>query len=144
LSDPLADLEVLSDPEPRIVAIRGEVIAVLPVRFGKMGPFSKAVDPALTAILAGKWKEALEDHSDALIRAVAIGIGRDEGWVADRFGDDFMRLCDAVLEVNQDFFAQQLMPVAIPLAVKLAALMNMVGATAQPSLSSADTELPTS
>jgi hypothetical protein len=138
------DLEVIADPVPRIVAVRGATLEILPLPFRKMGRFSKALDPCMKAILAGQWQSALEDQSEALISAVAIATGRDEVWVGDLYGDDFLRLCDAVLEVNQDFFGQQIMPAVVPLAARLAALMQPAGATLPPFSSNADTDPPTS
>jgi hypothetical protein len=137
--DALADLEVLADPEPRMVAIRGETLAILPLKMRQTAAFSKAVDPCLTAIITGEWQAALEDHSDALARALAVAVGRTEEWALELYPDDFITLADAVLEVNLDFFARLVLPRAADLGMKLGAMMRPAGVTPSPSLSNVDT-----
>ena len=131
------DLELLTDPEPRRVPIRGEVLDILPLRMKQLSAFSKAVDPCLQAIIAGQWKAALDDNSDALAKAVGIATGRGDVWAMGLYPDEFLVVCEAVLEVNLDFFARLVMPKATGLGTKLGLLL--AGATSSPDLSKADT-----
>lgn len=130
-------------PEPREIIIRGEVLAVLPLVMRQISPFSRAIDPALAAILSGNWLTAAADHSDAMQKAVGIATGKPEAWLSDLYAHEFLALFDLVLEVNLDFFGQRVIPVAARVGQRLVALMMPpAGPTFSPGLSSEDTSLP--
>lgn len=131
------DLDLLADPEPRRVPVRGEVLNVLPLRMRQMSAFSRAVDPCLQAIIAGQWKTALDEHSEALARAVEIALDRPAGWALDLYPDDFLAACEAVLEVNLDFFGRLVLPKATAVGTRLG--MLLAGAKSSPGLSNTDT-----
>ena len=122
-------------PEPRIVATRGGDVAVLPLTMAQISGFSREINPALATILAGAWQLAIEEHGDALQRAVSIATRQDLSVIAALYPDDFLRLADVVLEVNLHFFGQWVLPQAAQTSQRLAQMLLRPGPTSLPGLS---------
>jgi hypothetical protein len=130
----MADLAVLF-PEPRIVGLRGGEVSVLPLTMGQIPEFSRAINPAMVMILSGAWQAAIEDHGEAMQRAVAVATRQDAAAIAAMYPDDFLRLADAVLEVNLNFFGQWVMPQAAQVGQRLAQMLVRPGAISSPGSS---------
>lgn len=107
-------------PEPRIVKTRGGEFAVSPITMGRLSAFAKACSPFMAQLTApGETSLAnakslllplLTEHGDAVLDAVAIGAGIERKQVDALLPDDALALAGAVLEVNLDFFMDQVMP----------------------------------
>jgi hypothetical protein len=115
------DLNILQ-PEPVIVEVGSESVEVLPLKFGQFGAFTRAVQPMIADMnMAFSEDKAegtfaidiavlLSKHCEALIKSVAVAIEKPLEWVESLGMDDAIKLIQAVLEVNMDFFAQRLVP----------------------------------
>ena len=115
------DLDILQ-PEPLIVNIGSESIEILPLKFGQFGAFTRTVQPMITdinvtfatdkpdSVFAIDLATLLSKHSEALIKAVSISIEKPLKWVEALDMAEAIKLIQAVLEVNMDFFAQSLVP----------------------------------
>ena len=115
------DLDILQ-PEPTLVNIGDETIAVLPLKFGQFGAFTRTVNPMISdinvtfaedkadSVFAIDLATLLSKHAEALIKAVSISIEKPMEWVEALDMAEAIKLIQAVLEVNMDFFAQSLVP----------------------------------
>ena len=126
-------LDALAVPEPRRLTVAGRDFALTPVRMGKLAAFSKAAMPIAGLVLTGRYVEAVTDHWEGARAAVAVATGADPEWLDDLEPTDFLRLVQAVVEVNGDFFVQRLTPVILAMQAKLAVATAQVGQESQPS-----------
>lgn len=96
------------------VSVAGEVIAVTPIKVRELMAFSQAIAPLLQALGGGagqNWADLnistlLMNHTDAVIRAVAIGIRREVEFINNLDIDELIKLGNAVVEVNVDFYPE--------------------------------------
>ena len=130
-------LDKLFPPESRRLTVAGRDFAISPVRMGKLAAFSKAAMPIAGLVLTGRYVEAITDHWDSARAAVAVATGAEPEWLDELEPTDFLRLVQAVVEVNGDFFVQRLTPLIVALQAQMAAVTAQIGAQSQPS--SADT-----
>lgn len=107
------ELEQLQ-PEGIVVDVGNETLTITPIRVKELAAFTKAVAPMLQTIQEADPDHLmtilLMNHTEAIIRAVAIGIRRDMDLVNNLDIDDLVKLGNAVLEVNIDFFIQKVLP----------------------------------
>ncbi|MXS85292.1 hypothetical protein ABO04_05000 [Nitrosomonas sp. HPC101] len=112
-----SDLDDLIPPVIE-VSVAGEVIAVTPIKVKELTAFAQAIAPLLQALGGGvgqNWADLnistlLMNHTDTVIRAVAIGIRREVEFVNNLDIDELIKLGNAVVEVNVDFFIQKVLP----------------------------------
>lgn len=101
-------------PEGAVVKVGDETIIVTPIRVKELTAFTKAVAPILETIKEVELENLmiilLMNHTETIIRAVAIGIRRDMDFVNKLDIDDLVALGNAVLEVNIDFFILRVLP----------------------------------
>lgn len=106
-------------PEPLIVKTRAGEFAVSPITVGRLAAFSRAVAPFIRQLSDpakpfANAREAvlllLAEHGDAVLDAVAIGVGIKREQVESLLPDDALALAGAVLEANLDFFLNQVVP----------------------------------
>lgn len=109
-------------PEPHILTISTEEITVSPLKFGQFGAFARTIKPVIGSInelletdtsdthFAMQIAELLANHSEDVLKAVAIAIDKPESWVSDLDMAQAIELVQAVIEVNMDFFGQRLVP----------------------------------
>lgn len=110
----------LSDLIPPVieVSVAGEVIAVTPIKVRELMAFTQAISPILKVLVKESdqdWaglniSELLMNHTDEVIRAVAIGIRREVEFVNDLDIDELIKLGNVVFEVNIDFFIRKVLP----------------------------------
>ena len=117
-------------PKDLAVEAGGKRLSIVPLRVRDLAGFARAIDPAMPLILAERYQAAVAHHGPAMIAAVAIGAHQDEDWVADLPPDEFLRLAAAVLEVNLDFFARRVLPVASQIGAQIAGLTAEIRAQA--------------
>lgn len=110
------ELAVLTPPMIKVTA-GSEVIAVTPIKVKELTAFAQALSPILQTLneagqdgQAGLMVALLMNHTEAVIRAVAIGIRRDIEFVNNLEIDELIKLGNAVTEVNVDFFIQWMLP----------------------------------
>jgi hypothetical protein len=117
----MSDLNILQ-PEPVVVTVGDEHIEVLPLKFGQFGAFTRTIQPMIEdvnvifaedkadSVFAFDLASLLSKHSELLIKAVSIAIQKPLEWVELLDMAEAIKLIQAVLEVNMDFFAQSLVP----------------------------------
>lgn len=100
-------------PPTRTVSINGKAIEISPIEINELPQFLPLVRPILEKLIVGDVMGALADDPEAVIRAVAIGSRCEESWLRNevRRLDVLAQLATAVLEVNADFFTQQVIPI---------------------------------
>lgn len=107
------ELEQLQ-PQSVVVKVRAEAVIVTPILVKELAAFTKAVASMLQTIQEADPDNLmtilLMSHTEAIIRAIAIGIRRDMDFVNNLDIDDLVKLGNAVLEVNIDFFIQRVLP----------------------------------
>lgn len=120
------ELEELQ-PIGKVVQVQAEILTITPIRVKELAAFTKAVAPMLATIQEADINSLmtilLMNHTEAIIRAVAIGIRRDPDFVSNLGVDELVALGEAVLEVNVDFFIQRVLPA---LQQSRARLMGMI------------------
>jgi hypothetical protein len=112
MNDKENDLTTLF-PAPVAVEVRGESLNILPLKVGQIPPLMRALGPAARDMFNGEtidWLLLLERHSDSVIDALAIAIGKPRTWMDALPPSDLLRLARAVLEINRDFFTQSVKP----------------------------------
>lgn len=156
------DLDVLT-PAPRVVQYRGEAVEVLPLRLAQLSPFATATRPIIGRVVmaVGMLEEGnalhvgavlfdlLEQDAPALTRALALATGRDEAFIGDGELAEVVDLAQAVVEVNEDFFArrlpdllEKLRPAVAKLPRRSAPQSTAVEATAAAGSTSSSTSSP--
>lgn len=131
-------------PVPRRITVADQDFEVLPLRLRQLPAFTKAVEPALPALLSGDFQTAIHRHQDGMVEAVAVATGADRDWLGELYPDDFIRLARVVLEVNVDFFGRRVMPELSAAAEGLSKVMAAFrGAASSPGSADADTDSTT-
>lgn len=106
-----------------IIESRAGNIILEPMRMAKLKAFSDAVEPVITQVFT-----VLEDtenskqnivqmitkHYDDLVKVVCVACPSvDKEKIDDMLPDDFVNLVGGVIEVNADFFVQNLLPMIL-------------------------------
>ncbi|MGH8586799.1 MAG: hypothetical protein ACREWE_11675 [Gammaproteobacteria bacterium] len=115
-------------PVPESIVIAGENLDLSPLRIGELSTFTRAIRP-FAKQLAGEvdWTSLIADHGEAVLQALAIAARRPCSWVEGLAVDEAIRLADALLEVNADFFVRVVTPACIRMAGNLASRMAGFG-----------------
>ena len=137
-----SDLDVLV-PQPQVVDLAGQRLAISPLVLGELPAMLKAVQP-FAQRLAGEpdWLALLSDHGDALLTGLAIASRQPREWVDALALDDAITLAATVFEVNADFFVQRLAPAVQHAAARVNGRLS--GATPSTASSAPGTASPTS
>lgn len=115
-------------PVPESIVIAGENLDLSPLRIGELPAFTRAIRP-FAEQLAGEvdWTSLIADHGEAVLQALAVAARRPYSWVEGLAIDDAIRLADALLEVNADFFVRAVTPACTRMAGNLANRMAGLG-----------------
>ena len=107
----MSDLQALI-PQAVELVVKGEPLAILPLKVGQMPAFLRAVSPMLQQLSTSDidWLALLGEHGEALLSAIAIAVGKPRAWVDDLAADEAIVLAAKVIEVNADFFTHQVIP----------------------------------
>ena len=107
----MSDLQALI-PQAVELVVKGEPLAILPLKVGQMPAFLRAVSPMLQQLSTSDidWLALLGAHGEALLSAIAIAVGKPRAWVDDLAADEAIVLAAKVIEVNADFFTLQVIP----------------------------------
>ncbi len=107
----MSDLQTLI-PQAVELVVKGEPLAILPLKVGQMPAFLRAVSPMLQHLTASDidWLALLGEHGEALLSAIAIAVGKPRAWVDDLAADEAIVLAAKVIEVNADFFSRTVIP----------------------------------
>lgn len=136
-----SDLDVLV-PQPQVVDLAGQRLAISPLVLGELPAMLKAVQP-FAQRLAGEpdWLALLSDHGDALLTGLAIASRQPREWVDALALDDAITLAATVFEVNADFFVRRLAPSIAQVGERLAPILS-AGTTPSPGSSPPATATP--
>jgi hypothetical protein len=107
----MSDLDTLFPP-PVEVVIRGETLALSPLKVGQLPAFLRAISPAIQSLTgdAIDWLALFGAHGEDLLSAIAIAVGKPQAWVDDLAADEALVLAAKVIEVNADFFTRTVLP----------------------------------
>ncbi|MEF8736811.1 MAG: hypothetical protein V5B35_09525 [Candidatus Accumulibacter necessarius] len=143
---PEADEFAALPPLPISIEIHGEVLDLTPLRVGQLPAFVRAIRPfAEQLTTAVDWLGIFADHGEALLEALAIASRCHRLWIEGLSLDEAIRLGEALLEVNADFFIQRVSPEIDRVASRLAARTHAtLGATPSSGSSQRATATPTS
>ena len=112
-------LEVLQ-PEPQEVVIRGEALSITPFRYKHYRKLKKPLgmlaagiinmntssgELTLTSILA-LITSLIEEYGVIM----ELATGKDADWVDDLLPDEFIKLMEAIIKANSDYFFKQVKP----------------------------------
>lgn len=136
----MSDLEALSIPEPRRVTVAGRDFALTPIRMGQIAAFSRRIMPVSGLILSGQYVQAVTDHYEPCREAIAIATGAEAEWLDSLLPTDFLRLVQAVVEVNGDFFVQRLTPLIFAMQAQASSVIAQIGQPSLPSSENTDTQ----
>ncbi|QKS31495.1 MAG: hypothetical protein HT579_04235 [Candidatus Accumulibacter similis] len=133
-------------PLPVSIEIRGETLDLTPLRVGELPAFVRAIRPfAEQLTTAIDWLGICADHGESLLEAVALASRRPRLWVDGLALDEAIRLAEALLEVNADFFVRRVSPEIDRVARRLAARTHaIVGAMPSSASSPPATATPRS
>jgi len=123
------------------VAERREVV-VMPLRMRQYPGFTKAIAKPYTLILQGMFLGAITEFYDDVMGAVSIATELDKDLLGELFGDGYMKLATAVLELNQDFLRAAVLPEARKAAELLERMLDI--SAPSPASSAPDTGTTTS
>lgn len=128
-------------PTPVVVGLGGRKVEVLPLRIENLVRFSRAIRPALPKLMTGQLQLAAEDHFEDLRAALAIATDATPEEISNAWGDEFVDLLGAVMQVNLDFFVNRLAPALQRLVpVVIAMRPNPTsGSSSRPSSTDGDT-----
>lgn len=133
------DLAALTASPRRWVAPDGTPVDIAPLKVRQIQPFATALAPVLAGvqIVGGQVPIAplLAAHADAIAAAIAVATGQSATWLGDLDVDVFIDLAAQVVEVNADFFARRVVPMAERQAMAISAALspNQDGLTLQPA-----------
>jgi hypothetical protein len=124
----MSELEIVSPPEKQIEFL-GRKIALTPITMGKLQRFTIAVRPIAADLFlalegSGDVVQTIELHGERMIEAVSIATGIEQTELESVLPDDFLKLAEAVVEVNADFFVRRLIPSLMPLFVRAVVAIN--------------------
>ncbi|MCK4165031.1 hypothetical protein HFK89_21870 [Ralstonia pseudosolanacearum] len=99
-------------PQPAELAVGGEVLAIRPLKVGRLPAFLRAISPTLQQLKAPSidWLGLFIEHGDDLLQAVAIAADKPRAWVDGLAADEAILLAAKVVEVNADFFTRTVLP----------------------------------
>lgn len=129
-------------PQTRSITAGGKTVVVQVLRVRQYPGFIRAIDKVWGLVLGGNYLGAIAHYPDDMIAAVAAATDLEAAWLAELQGLEFLRLAEAVIEINLDFFARAVFPAARKLGKTLQKAMTSLALS--PASSSADTDTATS
>lgn len=109
-------------PQSKVVPAQGENITITPFKFGRLPEVLVAAAPlfmqfkevgrdnAITKPTAEQVLTFITQNRVEVVQLIAVFVERDASWVAACTTEELINLFGAVLEVNTDFFIQNLIP----------------------------------
>jgi len=132
-------------PEPVVVEIAGETLAIAPLKVGELPTFIRAIRPFAQHLTQDvDWLVLFGERGEDLVSALAVAIRKPREWVAARELDEAIRLSEAVFEVNADFFIQRLAPALTNTLARVASRVETIGARFSNASSGTATATPKS
>lgn len=130
-------------PVAETVIIGGEALDITPLKVGELPIFARTVRPIAGKLGPGPdWMRLLSEDGESVILALAIACRRPPEWVSVLALDDAIRLAEAVLGANADFFIRRVVPEITRVSQTLGTLIP--GPTPLPGSSDPATATPTS
>lgn len=114
--DLTAGLEVLEAIVPLEVVTRQGTFSVAPIKMSKFKRFASLAWPLVEELMglldgAGDSAMLIEKHEPALVELLELSSDMTRAHYEEMYPDEFLKMVLAVVEVNMDFFVQNLIPV---------------------------------
>lgn len=132
MNDATKEIEQLF-PQGKPVTLKGKEYIVKPFGFGKFPKVLKLMNSVNTGSAVANVADLpkmdlgafIVDNSDVVVDLCVLAISEKKEWFDDLPGDEGIKLCQAIVEVNADFFMTRLQP---QLLEALSGLTSSVGA----------------
>ena len=111
-----AGLEVLEPIVPLSVPTRQGVFTVAPIKMSKFKRFATLAWPLVEDLMglldgaAGDSAVVIEKHEPALVELLELSSDMTRAHYEEMYPDEFLKMVLGVVEVNMDFFVQNLIP----------------------------------
>lgn len=117
-------------PVPVALLVADEALELTPLKVGELPAFTRAIRPFAERLgTEPDWLALLAEHGEAVLAALAIASRRPRTWIDGLDLDEAIRLAEALLEVNADFFVRRVSPQIARAAASLEArIRQTVGA----------------
>lgn len=113
-------------PQPVEIEVAGKRLSVLPIKVGRLPAFIRAVAPFIEVFGQRRaeinFVALLTDHGEAVLDACAIGAGVERAWIDELDPAQLVRVAQAVVEANMDFFTRKLAPAIVQAAARVGTL----------------------
>ena len=110
-----AGLEVLEPIVPLPVQTRQGVFTVSPIKMAKFKRFATLAWPLVEELMglldgAGDSAQIIEKHEPTLVELLELSSDMTRAHYEEMYPDEFLKMVLGVVEVNMDFFVQNLIP----------------------------------
>lgn len=118
-------------PVPVALVIADEALELTPLKVGELPAFTRAIRPFAERLgTEPDWLSLLAEHGEAVLAALAIASRRPRAWIDGLDLDEAIRLAEALLEVNADFFVRRVSPQIARAAASLEARIRQTAGAA--------------
>lgn len=118
-------------PVPVALVIADEALELTPLKVGELPAFTRAIRPFAERLgTEPDWLSLLAEHGEAVLAALAIASRRPRVWIDGLDLDEAIRLAEALLEVNADFFVRRVSPQIARAAASLEARIRQTAGAA--------------
>lgn len=118
-------------PLPVTLVVAGETLELAPLKVGELPAFTRAVRPFAERLgTEPDWLALLAEEGEAVLAVLAIASRRPRAWIDGLELDEAIRLAEALLEVNADFFVQRVSPQIARAAASLEARIRQTAGAA--------------
>lgn len=98
-------------PVPVTLVVADEALELTPLKVGELPAFTRAIRPFAERLgTEPDWLALLAEHGEAVLAALAVASRRPRTWIDGLDLDEAIRLAEALLEVNADFFVRRVSP----------------------------------
>lgn len=118
-------------PVPVALVVADEALELTPLKVGELPAFTRAIRPFAERLgTEPDWLALLAEHGEAVLAALAIASRQPRAWIDGLDLDEAIRLAEALLEVNADFFVRRVSPQIARAAASLEARIRQTAGAA--------------
>lgn len=118
-------------PVPVALVVADEALELTPLKVGELPAFTRAIRPFAERLgTEPDWLALLAEYGESVLAAIAVASRRPRPWIDDLELDEAIRLAEALLEVNADFFVRRVSPQIARAAASLEARIRQTAGAA--------------